>query len=96
MQQILFKFWVLAHLHAYFVLHNSTEKKRGAEFVFYHLFTTYTLIWSTRLFGTLEYFFKAYLKVKNPKVGSFLRAPEDLEGLRSQKKLIFQNAQVKM
>ena len=24
-QQILFKFWVLAHLHTYFVLHNSTE-----------------------------------------------------------------------
>ena len=31
------------------------------------------------------YFFKAYLKVKNPKVGSFLRAPEDFEGLRSRK-----------
>ena len=30
-------------------------------------------------------------KVKNPKVGSFLRAPEDLEGLRNQKKLISQN-----
>ena len=27
------------------------------------------------------YFFKAYTKVKNPKVGSFLRAPEDLEGV---------------
>ena len=34
-------------------------------------------------------------KVKNPKVGSFLRAAEDLEGLRSQKTLIFQNAQIK-
>ena len=44
-QQILFKFWVLAHLHAYFVIHNSTEKKCGAEFVF----TTYLL--PTRLFG---------------------------------------------
>ena len=31
------------------------------------------------------YFFKAYPKVKNPKVGSFLRAPEDFEGLRSRK-----------
>ena len=31
------------------------------------------------------YFFKAYTKVKNPKVGSFLRAPEDFEGLRSKK-----------
>ena len=30
-------------------------------------------------------FFKAYSKVKNPKVGSFLRAPEDFEGLRSRK-----------
>ena len=27
----------------------------SAEFVFYHLFITYKLIWSTRLFGTLEY-----------------------------------------
>ena len=42
------------------------------------------------------YFFKAYSKVKNPKVGSFLRAPEDFEGLRSQKNLIFQNAQIKV
>ena len=31
------------------------------------------------------YFFKAYEKVRNPKVWSFLRAPEDFEGLRSQK-----------
>ena len=31
------------------------------------------------------YFFKAYTKVKNPKVGSFLRAPEDFEGLGSLK-----------
>ena len=30
-------------------------------------------------------FFYAYSKVKNPKVGSFLRAPEDFEGLRSRK-----------
>ena len=30
-------------------------------------------------------FFKSYSKVKNPKVGSFLRAQEDLEGLRIQK-----------
>ena len=29
------------------------------------------------------YSFKAYPKVKNPKVGLFLRAPEDFEGLRS-------------
>ena len=41
-------------------------------------------------------FFQAYSKVKNPKVGSFLRAPEYLEGLRSQKNLIFQNAQIKV
>jgi hypothetical protein len=27
----------------------------------------------------------AYPKVKNPKVVSFLRTPEDLEGLRSRK-----------
>ena len=40
--------------------------------------------------------FNAYSKVKNPKVGSFLRAPEDLEGLRSQKNIIFQNAQMKV
>ena len=39
------------------------------------------------------WFFNAYSKIKNPKVGSFLRDPEDLEDLRSQKKLIFQNAQ---
>ena len=42
------------------------------------------------------YFFNAYWKVKNPKDGSFLRAPEDLEGLRSQKNLIFQIAQTKV
>ena len=42
------------------------------------------------------YFFKAYPKVKNPKVGSFLRAPEDFEGVRSQKNLIFQNTQIKV
>ena len=42
------------------------------------------------------YFFKAYTKVKNPKVGSFLRAPEDFEGIGSQKNLIFQNAQIKV
>ena len=39
---------------------------------------------------------KAYSKVKNPKVESFLRAPEDFEGPRSQKNLIFQNAQIKV
>jgi hypothetical protein len=44
----------------------------------------------------MAYFFKAYTKVKNPKVGSFLRAPEDFEGLGSQKNLIFQNAQIKV
>ena len=54
-QQILSKFWILAQLHACFVLHNSEEKKCGAEFVFYHLFATYMLIRSTRLFGTSEY-----------------------------------------
>ena len=35
-------------------------------------------------------------KVKNPKVGSFLKAPEDLKGLSNQKKIIFQNPQVKV
>ena len=40
--------------------------------------------------------FNAYSRVKNPKVGSFFRAPEDLEDLRSQKNLIFQNAQIKV
>ena len=39
---------------------------------------------------------KAYTKVKNPKVGSFLRAPEDFEGLGSQKNLIFQTVQIKV
>jgi hypothetical protein len=43
----------------------------------------------------LKKYFNAYSKIENPKVGSFLRAPEDLEGLRSQKNLIFQNAQIK-
>ena len=42
---------------------------------------------------TQDLVFKAYSKVKNPKVGSFLRAPEDLEGLRKIWYLIFQNAQ---
>ena len=42
------------------------------------------------------YFFKACTKVKNPKVWSFLRAPEDFEGFGSQKNLIFQNAQITM
>ena len=32
-QQILFKFWVLAHLHAYFVLHNSKEKNAVQNFL---------------------------------------------------------------
>ena len=53
----------------------------------------YRTIFSKRMNQGL--FFKAYSKVKNPKVGSFLRAPEDLEG-RSQKNLIFQNAQIKV
>ena len=48
-QQILFKFWVLAHLHAYFVLHNSTEKNMVHNF----FFTTYLL--PTRLFGLHVY-----------------------------------------
>ena len=48
-QQILFKFWVLAHLHAYFVLHNSTEK----NVVQNSFFTTYLL--PTRLFGLHVY-----------------------------------------
>jgi hypothetical protein len=29
-----------------------------------------------------------YQKVKNSKVGSFLRAPEDVEGLRSRKEKV--------
>jgi hypothetical protein len=33
-------------------------------------------------------FFKAYPKVKNPKIGSFLRAQEDFEGFRSRKEKI--------
>ena len=28
-QQILFKFWILTHLHAYFVINNSKEKRVG-------------------------------------------------------------------
>ena len=32
---------------------------------------------------------KTYSKVKNTKVGYFLRAPEDLESVRSQKKYNF-------
>ena len=40
MQQILFKFWVLAHLHAYFVLHNSTEKNVVQNL----FFTTYSRV----------------------------------------------------
>ena len=35
-------------------------------------------------------------KVKNPKDGPFLRAQEDLEGLRSQENKNFQNAQIKL
>jgi hypothetical protein len=34
--------------------------------------------------------------LKNSKVGSFLMAPKDLEGFRSQKNLIFQNSQIKL
>ena len=54
-QQILFKFWVLDRLHAYFVINNNTEKNVAHNLFFNHLFTTYTLIWSARLFGALEY-----------------------------------------
>ena len=38
--------------------------------------------------GSRPSLLKAYPKVKNPKVGSFLRAPEDFEGLRSRKEKI--------
>ena len=38
---------------------------------------------------------EAYSKVKNLKVVSFLRAPEDLEGLINQKNFVFQNARIK-
>jgi hypothetical protein len=55
----------------------------------------YRTIFCKRLIQGLV-FFNAYSKIKNPKVGSFLRAPEDLEGLRIQKNLIFQNAQIKV
>ena len=48
-QQILFKFLVLAHLQAYFVLHNSTEKNVVQNL----FFTTYLL--PTRLFGLHVY-----------------------------------------
>ena len=42
-QQILFKFWVLAHLHAYSVLNNSAEKNMVQNL----FFTTYLLPTST-------------------------------------------------
>ena len=48
-QQILFKFWILAHLHACFVLHNS-KKKYVAQNLF---FTTYLV--PTSLFGLHVY-----------------------------------------
>ena len=55
MQQILFKFWLLAHLHAYFVLHNSTEK-------------TWCRIWFLPpiyyLHAYLVYTFISYLRVE--------------------------------
>jgi hypothetical protein len=38
--------------------------------------------------------FNAFPKVKNPKVGSFLRAPEDFEGLRILKNLIFLKGEI--
>ena len=53
-QQILFNFWVLAHLHAYFVLHISTEKN-VVENLF---FTTYFY-----LHAYLVYTFIRYLRV---------------------------------
>ena len=34
------------------------------------------------------HFFEVYSKVKNPKVGSFFRTPEDFEGLRSRKEKV--------
>ena len=40
--------------------------------------------------------FKGILQGQESKSWVFLRAPEDLEGLRSQKNLIFQNAQIKV
>ena len=43
-QQILSKFWILAHLHVYFVLHNIKEKMCRYNF----LLVSYLL---TRLFG---------------------------------------------
>ena len=51
-QQILFWFWVLAYLPTRLFITTCTKKREGR--IFYYLFTTYTLIWSTRLFGSLE------------------------------------------
>ena len=39
-------------------------------------------------------FFKANSKVKSPKVGSFLKAAEDLEGVKIHQYLISQNKQI--
>ena len=47
---------------------------------------TIFLKWSTQ--GLV---FNVYSKVKHPKVGSFSKALEDIEGLRSEKNLIFHN-----
>ena len=57
MQQILFNVWVLAHLHTYFVLHNSTEKNMVQNV----LFTSYLL--PTRLFGLHVYLVTDYIVV---------------------------------
>ena len=67
MQQILFKFWILAHLHVYFVLHSIKEKKILTNYVL----TNYilTLIWSSHFSGTLEY---VVIKIVDGKNGILL------------------------
>ena len=48
MQQLLSKFWVLAHLQAYFVLHNSKEKNVVQNLflspIYLHAYLVYTFI----------------------------------------------------
>ena len=58
-QQILFRFWVLAYLHVYFLLHNSAEKKMWRTICFLppiyclHAYLVYTFIWYHRVTGVL-------------------------------------------
>ena len=54
MHQILFKFWILTQLHAYFVLENS-KKIRVGKILFFttYLLPTYTFIWYLRVYGKI-------------------------------------------